>query len=170
MEKGKLFGSRNFYHLKQLFSKYVYRKRDQKRANKIKIEVEETTGQTSKYFDCQIKTESNYLTSGCDQNNNQIKSEEVYTNVKLEPIQHYEENQPEIKKAKWEPAEWKEVLNRIKQMRMDKSAPVDTMGCDALSSLDENLTPQVLYNFMNLSSDITIYSNLRQEDFRSSFL
>ena len=30
---------------------------------------------------------------------------------------------------------------------MDKSAPVDTMGCDALSSLDENLSPQVLLFF-----------------------
>lgn len=143
MEKGKKFCSSNFYYLKQLYSKYVYRKRDQKRANKIKIEIEDTTAQTSKYFDCQIKTESKYPLSGYDQNNNQIKSEEDFLNAKQEPVSHYEENQPEIKKVKWEPAEWKEVLDRIKQMRMDKSAPVDTMGCDALSSLDENLSPQV---------------------------
>jgi hypothetical protein len=137
--------------MKQSLYRYVHRKRDQKRPNKIKIEIEETTAQTSNYFDCKIKAEPKHITTIFDQNNNEIKLEEVNSNVKQEPISHCEENLPEIKRVKWEPAEWEEVLERIKQMRMDKSAPVDTMGCDALTSLDEKLSPQVLfYDFINL--------------------
>lgn len=49
------------------------------------------------------------------------------------------------KKKKWEPANWKEQFDLIRQMRGESSAPVDTMGCDAIASIDSTLSPQVKF-------------------------
>jgi endonuclease-3 len=37
------------------------------------------------------------------------------------------------KKIKWEPEAWQTIYENIKQMRSANDAPVDLMGCDALS-------------------------------------
>lgn len=58
--------------------------------------------------------------------------------VKCEPC--YEE--PGLKKCKWEPTNWKEQFELIKQMRSGMSAPVDSMGCDTLSSIDAVIEPR----------------------------
>jgi hypothetical protein len=47
------------------------------------------------------------------------------------------------KKLKWEPKNWHEVLNNIREMRKQRDAPVDTMGCDKCA--DEDARPEVWY-------------------------
>jgi hypothetical protein len=44
---------------------------------------------------------------------------------------------------KWEPVNWQEQLDKIKIMRSEQNAPVDTMGCDTLADTVENLAPNV---------------------------
>lgn len=34
------------------------------------------------------------------------------------------------KQAKWEPSNWRQLLANIREMRKERNAPVDTMGCD----------------------------------------
>lgn len=44
------------------------------------------------------------------------------------------------------PANWEEIYDAVTEMRKDRLAPVDTMGCETLA--DENLSPRVrLLNF-----------------------
>lgn len=39
------------------------------------------------------------------------------------------------------PANWEEIYDAVREMRKEKLAPVDTMGCETLA--DENVTPRV---------------------------
>lgn len=39
----------------------------------------------------------------------------------------------EVKKEKWEPINWKVIMENIEKMRSQSDAPVDSMGCDAVS-------------------------------------
>lgn len=45
-----------------------------------------------------------------------------------------------------EPDNWAEVLENIRQMRKNKDAPVDTMGCDKL--YDDDVSPQVHHDLL----------------------
>jgi endonuclease-3 len=47
----------------------------------------------------------------------------------------------ENKKSKWEPKNWHEVVNNIREMRKQRDAPVDSMGCDKCA--DESAPPEV---------------------------
>jgi hypothetical protein len=47
----------------------------------------------------------------------------------------------ENNKSKWEPKNWHEVLNNIREMRKQRDAPVDTMGCDKCA--DRSAPPEV---------------------------
>ena len=47
------------------------------------------------------------------------------------------------KKLKWEPPNWEDQYAMIREMRSDRTAPVDTMGCDAISNSDPILTEKV---------------------------
>ena len=42
------------------------------------------------------------------------------------------------------PANWEEIYDAVKEMRQNKLAPVDTMGCETLA--EEHLSPQVSYD------------------------
>lgn len=44
-----------------------------------------------------------------------------------------------------EPDHWMEVLNNIREMRKNRDAPVDTMGCDKLC--DDDILPEVSQAF-----------------------
>jgi hypothetical protein len=55
----------------------------------------------------------------------------------VEPMQkegtHFSNSQAreiDKNKSRWEPKNWREVLNNIREMRKQRDAPVDTMGCD----------------------------------------
>lgn len=62
-------------------------------------------------------------------------SDAKVANVKSEPKIKTEANasddtaSPE-KQSKWEPENWRELLANIREMRKDRTAPVDTMGCE----------------------------------------
>lgn len=55
-----------------------------------------------------------------------IKSE---PKVKTEASASDDSASPE-KQSKWEPKNWRELLANIREMRKDRTAPVDTMGCE----------------------------------------
>ena len=47
------------------------------------------------------------------------------------------------KRIKWEPELWLVQLENIRAMRINHDAPVDSMGCDATSSLNKQTSPKV---------------------------
>lgn len=51
----------------------------------------------------------------------------------------------ECKKSRWEPNNWREVVTNIREMRRQRDAPVDTMGCDKCA--DESAPPEVDINY-----------------------
>lgn len=62
----------------------------------------------------------------------------VPSNVKREPVDTNTTEETPSKKLKWEPNNWREQFERIKEMRVNLDAPVDTMGCETLNSCDQN--------------------------------
>lgn len=127
---------------------------------KIKIEPQENET-NSKYF----SSDANNNLVDLNNNNIELDEPEPGRNIKikklLEPIKLLEvksepntlEEEPQRKKVKWEPPNWLEQLERIREMRSDQNAPVDTMGCDALSSLDPNLSEKVFFFFRKLNKN-----------------
>ncbi|XP_060065649.1 endonuclease III-like protein 1 isoform X1 [Ylistrum balloti] len=75
--------------------------------------------------------------------NGPIKSEPTDTDFQTS----YDDS--DQKKTKWEPPLWKTHLENIIEMRKDKSAPVDSMGCDEIS--DKDSKPEV-YRYQVLLS------------------
>ncbi|XP_052869626.1 endonuclease III-like protein 1 [Anopheles cruzii] len=47
-----------------------------------------------------------------------------------------------MKETKWEPVDWRQMLENIRQMRRDTPAPVDTMGCGQFALDVENKIPR----------------------------
>lgn len=45
--------------------------------------------------------------------------------------------------GKWQPKNWKQMIENIREMRKKRSAPVDTMGCHKCS--DENASEKVMF-------------------------
>ncbi|XP_049799165.1 endonuclease III-like protein 1 isoform X2 [Schistocerca nitens] len=48
----------------------------------------------------------------------------------------------QAKKGKWEPQNWQQILTNIREMRKNRDAPVDDMGCD--KCMDEEADPEVM--------------------------
>lgn len=68
-----------------------------------------------------------------------INNKRIKTAVKLEP-----EKEIVVKRepgTKWEPRNWLAQLENIREMRKEKNAPVDTMGCEKCKG--ENYTEKV---------------------------
>lgn len=57
--------------------------------------------------------------------------------ARLTRSQEDELQRDESKKSKWEPENWRLVLENIRRMRMENDAPVDTMGCHKCHDTDE---------------------------------
>ena len=53
-----------------------------------------------------------------------------------------------VKREKWEPPLWRPQLENINEMRKNRDAPVDTMGCDVIS--DVQAAPEVGIKFTGL--------------------
>ena len=49
------------------------------------------------------------------------------------------------KKIKWEPNEWLKQYENIETMRKERDAPVDIVGCESLSRIDEILSEKVFF-------------------------
>lgn len=54
-----------------------------------------------------------------------------------------------IKKGKWAPENWEQVLGNLREMRKDHDAPVDKMGCD--KCMDESASDQVMHIYIILT-------------------
>lgn len=72
---------------------------------------------------------------------NAIKRSE--SSVELKRAAVFKQDLSPIKKTKWEPEQWLEQYEKIKEMRSGLTAPVDTMGCDSISRSDPTLTEPV---------------------------
>lgn len=72
-----------------------------------------------------------------------LKIVEVKIKAKKSREPQSDEDESPLKKVKWQPENWLEQLNRIKEMRSDLNAPVDTMGCDAITTIDPILDEKV---------------------------
>lgn len=59
------------------------------------------------------------------------------------------------KQVKWEPKDWEKTLENLRIMRLDRSAPVDTMGCHKCS--DKNADEKVKNS--NVLLTIKLYIN-----------
>ena len=69
-------------------------------------------------------------------------SKRKHVDIKIES----ESKQPDdmvsvVKKEKWQPPSWRPQLENINEMRKNRDAPVDTMGCDVIS--DVQAAPEV---------------------------
>jgi hypothetical protein len=56
-------------------------------------------------------------------------------------IKYETENSVDVKKEKWEPPIWRKQLKNMYEMRKNRDAPVDSMGCDVIS--DVTAKPEV---------------------------
>ncbi|XP_053669137.1 endonuclease III-like protein 1 [Anopheles marshallii] len=56
------------------------------------------------------------------------------------------------KESRWEPENWRQMLENIRQMRRTTPAPVDTMGCDQFSQDTESVLPDHLKRYHCLVS------------------
>ncbi|XP_053673320.1 endonuclease III-like protein 1 [Anopheles nili] len=50
-----------------------------------------------------------------------------------------EDDLNDVKEQKWEPENWRQMMENIRKMRLENLAPVDTMGCDQFSQDTENV-------------------------------
>lgn len=114
-----------------------------------------TDTQTSKYFDSPSVTRSQLLRTGSSQKCNKESNDVLKRKVKKEKVKiKYEtdfsyEYGGEFKKEKWEPPTWRDQLKNIHEMRKNRDAPVDSMGCDVIS--DVTAKPEV-YRYQVLLS------------------
>lgn len=60
------------------------------------------------------------------------------------------EAEASVKQAKWEPDNWRQILDNIRQMRQMMPAPVDTMGCDQFK--DDQTVPAKIRRYHTLVS------------------
>lgn len=64
-------------------------------------------------------------------------------------LKYETENSVDVKKEKWEPTNWRQQLKNMYEMRKNRDAPVDSMGCDVIS--DVTAKPEV-YRYQVLLS------------------
>lgn len=106
---------------------------------------EDKENRMSKYFikeehvEIDVKDEERPKTVLKASAQNTVQSAKISS--KIAQIKEELEQPSETKKPKWEPENWMEQLNRIKTMRSQWDAPVDTMGCD--SNWDAESPPNV---------------------------
>ena len=86
----------------------------------------------------------------------EVKYEEpIEKKTKIKKVKNkkepFEENEDKVsiieneEKTKWVPQNWQQLLNNIKEMRSDKTAVVDSQGCERTA--DPNETQEVcIYN------------------------
>lgn len=85
-------------------------------------------------------------------NNNLVLDDQLICEKKPDTIKIFDQKKELGKGSKIhrnnfgkEPDHWMEVLNNIREMRKNRDAPVDTMGCDKLC--DDDILPEVSQAF-----------------------
>jgi hypothetical protein len=116
---------------------------------------------TRRYISSQIHTEDCLDDQGKPVMENKLSSMKIVTTKGKSKRQHvsvaYEERMEDEnegskdsdsgttengnKKPRWEPKNWPKVITNIREMRKQRDAPVDTMGCDKCS--DKSAPPEV---------------------------
>lgn len=87
----------------------------------------------------QVKTPSSDKSETCSKLKRKLKIEKI--DIKYEDVKNEIIDSVDIKKEKWEPNCWKEQLKNMFEMRKNRDAPVDSMGCDVIS--DVSAKPEV---------------------------
>lgn len=70
--------------------------------------------------------------------------------IKKETIEAVPAKDEPLAEAKWEPKNWQQMIENIREMRKTRSAPVDTMGCHKCS--DETASEKVIFSFHSNSN------------------
>lgn len=65
--------------------------------------------------------------------------------IKKEIIEAVPVNDEPLAEAKWQPKNWQQMIENIREMRKTRLAPVDTMGCHKCS--DETASEKVIFSF-----------------------
>ena len=111
----------------------------------------------SKVFSKMIVSESTKPTKTPKLNLSKL-SKRKHVDIKIES----ESKQPDhdmvsvVKREKWEPPSWRPQLENIYEMRKNRDAPVDTMGCDVIS--DVQAAPEVCIKYTHLHVELEVWS------------
>uniref|UniRef100_A0A182NA81 Endonuclease III homolog n=1 Tax=Anopheles dirus TaxID=7168 RepID=A0A182NA81_9DIPT len=83
-----------------------------------------------------------------------IKQEpvDIRSPIKRELEDRSESAQTSDKETKWEPENWRQMMENIREMRRANLAPVDTMGCDQFAQDPENVYPDRIKRYHCLVS------------------
>lgn len=103
------------------------------------------TESTSKYFSKSYKTrrQSNRTAKRKYQSSEPVKiryeetKSEEKINIKKIKNEQQSHNNEDDGKACWFPKNWKELLENIKEMRKDRTAVVDSQGCERTADMNE---------------------------------
>lgn len=75
-----------------------------------------------------------------------LKAEPDADAIKKETSEAVPVKDEPLTQAKWEPKNWQQMIENIREMRKTRSAPVDTMGCHKCS--DETAPEKVIVTFL----------------------
>uniref|UniRef100_A0A182YKI6 Endonuclease III homolog n=1 Tax=Anopheles stephensi TaxID=30069 RepID=A0A182YKI6_ANOST len=88
----------------------------------------------------------------CEQTPTKQEPVDYLSPVKRETSAVAEDSTDHAKEAKWEPKNWREMMEHIREMRRMNPAPVDTMGCDQFTQGGETVLPDRLKRYHCLVS------------------
>lgn len=99
----------------------------------IKIESDENEKPTTSHeIKKEVKEEPGLdvkpVKQGTKRKSNDKKADDIKTEANVDDKENG--NVADEKQTKWEPNNWQQLLANIREMRKERNAPVDTMGCD----------------------------------------
>lgn len=144
----------------ELAKRYSFRTRRQLSSQVLVEGSVDEQGETSREYELSDSKDATTRVKNVKRRHMSVAYEDCVKNEseRKEDTLHGESRTAETgsKKLKWEPKNWLEVLNNIREMRKQRDAPVDTMGCDKCA--DESARPEVRYI---LITDVVQYVKLR---------
>ena len=110
---------------------------------KTHIKVEYDKDVKTEHEEIHEEKESAFKIPGVKKEAEKVKSSSLKRKGKEVQDIEVKKEKSEEKVSNWEPENWKELLQNIKAMRKDESAPVDSQGCERTA--DETETPEVRF-------------------------
>jgi len=109
---------------------------------KTHIKVEYDKDVKTEHEEIHEEKESAFKIPGVKKEAEKVKSSSLKRKGKEVQDIEVKKEKSEEKVSNWEPENWKELLQNIKAMRKDESAPVDSQGCERTA--DETETPETI--------------------------
>lgn len=97
----------------------------------IKVEYDENKGAVGRKKEIKEKTVKQAKKRSSNEQSAATKTDKIKTEPKIKIEDSSSKDSVSLEKqVKWEPKNWHQLLANIREMRKEKTAPVDTMGCD----------------------------------------